>query len=146
MAIISSKSYSILSKMGISTYQRRKSLGQNMLNEIILHKRDSVLAILLTPLKDYSKEEQSLFLSIMKTITSENPLIEESLNSYNPLEKNELSSLILAKSISVKGIISFGVAVDLSDSFIQAPCLKAIIDNPAAKKPLWEDIKKIFIN
>tara|TARA_B100000780_G_scaffold65505_1_gene43034 strand:+ start:46 stop:486 length:441 start_codon:yes stop_codon:yes gene_type:complete len=146
MAIISSKSYSILSKMGISTYQRRKSLGQNMLNEIILHKRDSVLAILSTPLKDYSKEEQSLFLSIMKTITSENPLIEESLNSYNPLEKNELSSLILAKSISVKGIISFGVAVDLSDSFIQAPCLKAIIDNPAAKKPLWEDIKKIFIN
>ncbi len=132
--------------MGISTYQRRKSLGQNMLNEIILHKRDSVLAILSTPLKDYSKEEQSLFLSIMKTITSENPLIEESLNSYNPLEKNELSSLILAKSISVKGIISFGVAVDLSDSFIQAPCLKAIIDNPAAKKPLWEDIKKIFIN
>ena len=146
MAIISSKSYSILSKMGISTYQRRKSLGQNMLNEIILHKRDSVLAILSTPLKDYSKEEQSLFLSIMKTITSENPLVEESLNSYNPLEKNELSSLILAKSISVKGIISFGVAVDLSDSFIQAPCLKAIIDNPAAKKPLWEDIKKIFIN
>ena len=146
MAIISSKSYSILSKMGISTYQRRKSLGQNMLNEIILHKRDSVLAILSTPLKDYTKEEQSLFLSIMKTITSENPLIEESLNSYNPLEKNELSSLILAKSISVKGIISFGVAVDLSDSFIQAPCLKAIIDNPAAKKPLWEDIKKIFIN
>jgi len=146
MAIISSKSYSILSKIGISTYQRRKSLGQNMLNEIILHKRDSVLAILSTPLKDYSKEEQGLFLSIMKTITSENPLIEESLNSYNPLEKNELSSLILAKSISVKGIISFGVAVDLSDSFIQAPCLKAIIDNPAAKKPLWEDIKKIFIN
>ena len=87
--------------MGISTYQRRKSLGQNMLNEIILHKRDSVLAILSTPLKDYTKEEQSLFLSIMKTITSENPLIEESLNSYNPLEKNELSSLILAKSSSL---------------------------------------------
>jgi hypothetical protein len=146
MAIISSKSYSILSKMGISTYQRRKNLGQNMLNEVILHKRDSVLVILSTPLKDYSKEEQSLFLSIMKTITSENPLIEESLNSYNPLEKNGLSSLILAKSTSVKGIISFGVAVDLADSFIQAPCLKTIIDNPAAKKPLWEDIKKIFIN
>ena len=132
--------------MGISTYQRRKNLGQNMLNEVILHKRDSVLVILSTPLKDYSKEEQSLFLSIMKTITSENPLIEESLNSYNPLEKNGLSSLILAKSTSVKGIISFGVAVDLADSFIQAPCLKTIIDNPAAKKPLWEDIKKIFIN
>ena len=146
MAIISSKSYSILSKMGISTYQRRKNLGQNMLNEVILHKRDSVLVILSTPLKDYSKEEQSLFLSIMKTITSENPLIEESLNSYNPIEKNGLSSLILAKSTSVKGIISFGVAVDLADSFIQAPCLKTIIDNPAAKKPLWEDIKKIFIN
>jgi|TARA_B110000914_G_C15521404_1_gene477286 hypothetical protein len=146
MAIISSKSYSILSKMGISTYQRRKNLGQNMLNEVILHKRDSVLVILSTPLKDYSKEEQSLFMSIMKTITSENPLIEESLNSYNPLEKNGLSSLILAKSTSVKGIISFGVAVDLADSFIQAPCLKTIIDNPAAKKPLWEDIKKIFIN
>lgn len=132
--------------MGISTYQRRKNLGQNMLNEVILHKRDSVLVILSTPLKDYSKEEQSLFMSIMKTITSENPLIEESLNSYNPLEKNGLSSLILAKSTSVKGIISFGVAVDLADSFIQAPCLKTIIDNPAAKKPLWEDIKKIFIN
>ena len=146
MAIISSKSYSILSKMSISTYQRRKNLGQNMLNEVILHKRDSVLVILSTPLKDYSKEEQSLFMSIMKTITSENPLIEESLNSYNPLEKNGLSSLILAKSTSVKGIISFGVAVDLADSFIQAPCLKTIIDNPAAKKPLWEDIKKIFIN
>ena len=146
MAIISSKSYSILSKMGISTYKRRKNLGQNMLNEVILHKRDSVLVILSTPLKDYSKEEQSLFMSIMKTITSENPLIEESLNSYNPLEKNGLSSLILAKSTSVKGIISFGVAVDLADSFIQAPCLKTIIDNPAAKKPLWEDIKKIFIN
>ena len=132
--------------MGISTYKRRKNLGQNMLNEVILHKRDSVLVILSTPLKDYSKEEQSLFMSIMKTITSENPLIEESLNSYNPLEKNGLSSLILAKSTSVKGIISFGVAVDLADSFIQAPCLKTIIDNPAAKKPLWEDIKKIFIN
>ena len=132
--------------MGISTYQRRKNLGQNMLNEVILHKRDSVLVILSTPLKDYSKEEPSLFMSIMKTITSENPLIEESLNSYNPLEKNGLSSLILAKSTSVKGIISFGVAVDLADSFIQAPCLKTIIDNPAAKKPLWEDIKKIFIN
>ena len=146
MAIISSKSYSILSKMGISSYERRKNLGQNMHNEIILHKRDSVLAILSSPLKDYPLDEQSLFLSIMKTITSENPVIEESINSYNPLEKNKLSALIIAQSTSVKGIISFGIAVDLADSFIQAPCLKTIIDNPAAKKPLWEDIKKIFIN
>ena len=77
MTIISSKSASILSNMEIPLYKKRKSLGQNQAIEVTLHKRDDVVAILPIPFKEIPEDQKQLFLSIMKTITSQNPIIEE---------------------------------------------------------------------
>jgi hypothetical protein len=145
MKIISSKSKIILAKIGITAYARRKNLGQNSLKTIILHKRDKILAILDSPLAKYSKEEQNLFISIMNTMTSKKPLIEEFSKSVNPKDTKELSSVIQMASDQTNGVISFGIPIDSSNGFIQAPSLSSIIDNPDLKKPLWEKIKKTLI-
>ena len=63
--------------MEIPLYKKRKSLGQNQAIEVTLHKRDDVVAILPIPFKEIPEDQKQLFLSIMKTITSQNPIIEE---------------------------------------------------------------------
>lgn len=145
MKMISSKSKVILAKIGIPTYVKRDNLGQNFLNTIILHKRDKILALLELPLIKHTKEEQDLFISIMNTMTCQKPLIEEFSKSFNPKDTKELSSIIQMASNKTNGIISFGIPINTTNKFIQAPSLSSIIDNPDLKKPLWEKIKKTFI-
>ena len=146
MKIISSKSQIILAKIGIPTYKSRDKLGQNSSDKIILHKRDNILALLQFPLQSYTKQEQNLFISIMNTMTSQKPLIEEFSKSFNPKDTKELSSIIqMASNNKTNGIISFGIPINTTNKFIQAPSLSSIIDNPDLKKPLWEKIKKTFI-
>ena len=145
MKMISSKSKVILAKIGIPTYVKRDHLGQNFLNTIILHKRDKILALLELPLIKHTKEEQDLFISIMNTMTCQKPLIEEFSKSFNPKDTKELSSVIQMASNKTNGIISFGIPINTTTKFIQAPSLSSIIDNPDLKKPLWEKIKKTFI-
>jgi DNA polymerase III psi subunit len=146
MKMISSKSKVILAKIGIPIYVKRDNLGQNFLNTIILHKRDKILALLELPLIKHTKEEQDLFISIMNTMTCQKPLIEEFSKSFNPKDTKELSSVIQMASNKTNGIISFGIPINTTTKFIQAPSLSSIIDNPDLKKPLWEKIKKTFIN
>ena len=147
MKMISSKSKVILAKIGIPTYVKRDNLGQNFLKTIILHKRDKILALLELPLIKHTKEEQDLFISIMNTMTCRKPLIEEFSKSCNPKDTKELSSIIqMASNNKTNGIISFGIPINTTNKFIQAPSLSSIIDNPDLKKPLWEKIKKTFIN
>ena len=145
MKIISSKSQIILAKIGIPTYKRRDKLGQNSSDKIILHKRDKILALLQFPLQSYTKQEQNLFISIMNTMTSQKPLIEEFSESFDSNNKNEPSLVIKKFSKETKGIISFGISADIKNSFIQAPSLASMIDNQELKKPLWKTIKKTFI-
>ena len=145
MKMISSKSKVILAKIGIPTYVKRDHLGQNFLNTIILHKRDKILALLELPLIKHTKEEQDLFISIMNTMTCQKPLIEEFSKSFNPKDTKELGSIIQMASNKTNGIISFGIPINTTTKFIQAPSLSSIIDNPDLKKPLWEKIKKTFI-
>jgi len=146
MKMISSKSKVILAKIGIPIYVKRDNLGQNFMNTIILHKRDKILALLELPLIKHTKVEQDLFISIMNTMTCQKPLIEEFSKSFNPKDTKELSSLIQMASNKTNGIISFGIPINTTNKFIQAPSLSSIIDNPDLKKPLWEKIKKTFIN
>jgi len=116
------------------------------MNTIILHKRDKILALLELPLIKHTKVEQDLFISIMNTMTCQKPLIEEFSKSFNPKDTKELSSIIQMASNKTNGIISFGIPINTTNKFIQAPSLSSIIDNPDLKKPLWEKIKKTFIN
>ena len=146
MKMISSKSKVILAKIGIPIYVKRDNLGQNFMNTIILHKRDKILALLELPLIKHTKVEQDLFISIMNTMTCQKPLIEEFYKSFNPKDTKELSSIIQMASNKTNGIISFGIPINTTNKFIQAPSLSSIIDNPDLKKPLWEKIKKTFIN
>ena len=143
--MISSKSKVILAKIGIPTYVKRDNLGQNFLNTIILHKRDKILALLELPLIKHTKEEQDLFISIMNTMTCQKPLIEEFSKTFNSNKSNELSSIVQKASLQTRGVISFGIPIDIKNASIQAPSLALILDNPALKKPLWEKIQKTFI-
>ena len=145
MKIISSKSQIILAKIGIPTYKSRDKLGQNSSDKIILHKRDKILALLQFPLQSYTKQEQNLFISIMNTMTSQKPLIEEFSETFNSNKSNELSFIVQKASLQTRGVISFGIPIEIKSPFIQAPSLALILDNPALKKPLWEKIQKTFI-
>ena len=118
MKIISSKSQIILAKIGIPTYKRRDKLGQNSSDKIILHKRDKILALLQFPLQSYTKEEQNLFISIMNTMTSQKPLIEEFSKTFNSNKRNDLSSIIQKASLQTRGVISFGIPIDIKNAFI----------------------------
>ena len=63
----------------------------------------------------------------------------------NSNKRNDLSSIIQKASLQTRGVISFGIPIDIKNAFIQAPSLALILDNPALKKPLWEKIQKTFI-
>ena len=64
---------------------------------------------------------------------------------FNSNKRNDLSSIIQKASLQTRGVISFGIPIDIKSPFIQAPSLALILDNPALKKPLWEKIQKTFI-
>ena len=97
MTIISSKSQTILLNIGIPTYIKRENLGQKSSKSIIFHKRDKVLALLLKPLEKYSKEEQSLFISIMNTMSSRNSKNEELSESFDLKSDKQLDEIIQKK-------------------------------------------------
>ena len=78
-------------------------------------------------------------------MTSQKPLIEEFSKTFNSNKRNDLSSIIQKASLQTRGVISFGIPIDIKSPFIQAPSLALILDNPALKKPLWEKIQKTFI-
>ena len=142
MTTISIKSQIILSKLGISLYKQRKNHNQIFSDEIIFHKRDNILALLPKKLNSHTTNQINLFTSIMQTMTSNDPIIFESIQKYTSnvqiksycKQHNQLSS--------IKAIISFGVQIDKPENLIQAPLLEELINDPSLKRPLWEDIKK----
>ena len=142
MTTISIKSQIILSKLGISLYKQRKNHNQSFSDEIIFHKRDDILALLPKKLSSHTTNQINLFTSIMQTMTSNDPIIVESIEKYTSnvqinaycKQHNQLSS--------IKTIISFGVQIDKPENLIQAPLLEELINDPSLKRPLWEDIKK----
>ena len=146
MTIISSKSQTILLNIGIPTYIKRENLGQKSSKSIIFHKRDKVLALLLKPLEKYSNEEQSLFISIMNTMSSRNSKNEELTESFDFKSDKQLNEIIQKKYNKSEIIISFGLKIKLDIDVIQAPSLSSIISNPNLKRPLWEKIKKTLTN
>ena len=146
MTIISSKSQTILLNIGIPTFIKRENLGQKSSKLIIFHKRDKVLALLLKPLEKYSKEEQSLFISIMNTMSSRNSKNEELSESFDLKSDKQLNEIIQKKYNKSEIIISFGLKAKLDIDVIQAPSLSSIISNPNLKRPLWEKIKKTLTN
>ena len=146
MTIISSKSQTILLNIGIPTFIKRENLGQKSSKSIIFHKRDKVLALLLKPLEKYSKEEQSLFISIMNTMSSRNSKNEELSESFDFKSDKQLNEIIQKKYNKSEIIISFGLKAKLDIDVIKAPSLSSIISNPNLKRPLWEKIKKTLTN
>ena len=141
MANISIKSHSILSKIGISLYKTRKSLDQSLTAEIFLQKRDDILAVLPDTLENHSNEEIALFIAIMNTMTSEEPLINETKIVANSNRDLDIELLNLDEYKSVKNIISFGVTINSKINLIKAPLINEILRKPDLKKPLWEKIK-----
>ena len=141
MANISIKSHSILSKIGISLYKTRKSLDQSLTPEIFLQKRDDILAVLPDTLENHSNEEIALFIAIMNTMTSENPLINETKIAANSNRDLDIELLNFDEYKSVKNIISFGVTINSKINLIKAPLINEILRKPDLKKSLWEKIK-----
>ena len=141
MANISIKSHSILSKIGISLYKTRKSLDQSLTSEIFLQKRDDILAVLPDTLENHSNEEIALFIAIMNTMTSEDPLINETKIAANSNRDLDIELLNFDEYKSVKNIISFGVTINSKINLIKAPLINEILRKPDLKKPLWEKIK-----
>jgi len=141
MANISIKSHSILSKIGISLYKTRKSLDQSLTAEIFLQKRDDILAVLPDTLENHSNEEIALFIGIMNTMTSEDPLINETKIAANSNRDLDIELLNFDEYKSVKNIISFGVTINSKINLIKAPLINEILRKPDLKKPLWEKIK-----
>jgi len=141
MANISIKSHSILSKIGISLYKTRKSLDQSLTSEIFLQKRDDILAVLPDTLENHSNEEIALFIGIMNTMTSEEPLINETKIAANSNRDLDIELLNFDEYKSVKNIISFGVTINSKINLIKAPLINEILRKPDLKKPLWEKIK-----
>ena len=141
MANISIKSHSILSKIGISLYKTRKSLDQSLAAEIFLQKRDDILAVLPDTLENHSNEEIALFIGIMNTMTSEEPLINETKIAANSNRDLDIELLNFDEYKSVKNIISFGVTINSKINLIKAPLINEILRKPDLKKPLWEKIK-----
>ncbi|MFL2725884.1 MAG: hypothetical protein ACJ0F7_02760 [Gammaproteobacteria bacterium] len=141
MANISIKSHSILSKIGISLYKTRKSLDQSLTAEIFLQKRDDILAVLPDTLENHSNEEIALFIGIMNTMTSEEPLINETKIAANSNRDLDIELLNFDEYKSVKNIISFGVTINSKINLIKAPLINEILRKPDLKKPLWEKIK-----
>ena len=141
MANISIKSHSILSKIGISLYKTRKSLDQSLTAEIFLQKRDDILAVLPDTLENHSNEEIALFIGIMNTMTSEEPLINETKIAANSNRDLDIELLNFDEYKSVKNIISFGVTINSKINLIKAPLINEILRKPDLKKALWEKIK-----
>ena len=141
MANISIKSHSILSKIGISLYKTRKSLDQSLTSEIFLQKRDDILEVLPDTLENHSNEEIALFIAIMNTMTSEDPLINEIKIAANSNRDLDIELLNFDEYKSVKNIISFGVTINSKINLIKAPLINEILRKPDLKKPLWEKIK-----
>ena len=141
MANISIKSHSILSKIGISLYKTRKSLDQSLTSEIFLQKRDDILAVLPDTLENHSNEEIALFIAIMNTMTSEDPLINEIKIAANSNRDLDIELLNFDEYKSVKNIISFGVTINSKINLIKAPLINEILRKPELKKHLWEKIK-----
>ena len=141
MANISIKSHSILSKIGISLYKTRKSLDQSLTAEIFLQKRDDILAVLPDTLENHSNEEIALFIGIMNTMTSEEPLINETKIAANSNRDLDIELLNFDEYKSVKNIISFGITINSKINLIKAPLINEILRKPDLKKPLWEKIK-----
>ena len=141
MANISIKSHSILSKIGISLYKTRKSLDQSLTAEIFLQKRDDILAVLPDTLENHSNEEIALFIAIMNTMTSEDPLINETKIAANSNRDLDIELLNFDEYKSVKNIISFGVTINSKINLIKAPLINEILRKPDLKKHLWEKIK-----
>lgn len=141
MANISIKSHSILSKIGISLYKTRKSLDQSLTPEIFLQKRDDILAVLPDTLENHSNEEIALFIGIMNTMTSEEPLINETKIAANSNRDLDIELLNFDEYKSVKNIISFGVTINSKINLIKAPLINEILRKPDLKKPLWDKIK-----
>ena len=141
MANISIKSHSILSKIGISLYKTRKSLDQSLTPEIFLQKRDDIHEVLPDKLENNTNEEIALFIAIMNTMTSEDPLINETKIAANSNRDLDIELLNFDEYKSVKNIISFGVTINSKINLIKAPLINEILRKPDLKKPLWEKIK-----
>tara|TARA_X000001036_G_scaffold426270_1_gene453469 strand:+ start:34 stop:471 length:438 start_codon:yes stop_codon:yes gene_type:complete len=141
MANISIKSHSILSKIGISLYKTRKSLDQSLTAEIFLQKRDDILAVLPDKLENHSNKEIALFIAIMNTMTSTNPIINEIKIPANSNKDLDIELINYDEYKSVKNIISFGVTINSKINLIKAPLISDILRKPDLKKPLWEKIK-----
>jgi 6-pyruvoyl-tetrahydropterin synthase len=84
----------------------------------------------------------------MKTITSQNPIIEE-VSLDLGCKNMQLSYFFENVSKKPKGFISFFDKVILNDTksiFIQAPEISNLMESQELKKVLWQKIKKDFID
>ena len=108
---------------------------------IFLQKRYDILAVLPDTLENHSNEEIALFIGIMNTMTSEEPLINETKIAANSNRDLDIELLNFDEYKSVKNIISFGVTINSKINLIKAPLINEILRKPDLKKPLWEKIK-----
>ena len=112
-----------------------------MTAEIFLQKRDDILAVLPDKLENHSNKEIALFIAIMNTMTTTNPIINEIKIPANSNKDLDIELINYDEYKSVKNIISFGVTINSKINLIKAPLISDILRKPDLKKPLWEKIK-----
>ena len=129
----------ILKEMGLTRYELRPKTINNQEKTIHIYQKGNILTLLNVSFKDLVNEEKKLFEAILNSIQKDNFDI---VKIYSGRIKDLYDCL--DNLTDIKAVISFGVKLKLSfKNIINSHDLYKILENPALKKPLWQQIKNL---
>ena len=126
----------ILKEMGLTRYELRPKPINNQEKTIHIYQKGNILTLLNVSFKDLVNE---LFEAILNSVQKDNFDI---VKIYSGRIKDLYDCL--DKLTNIKAVISFGVKLKPSfKNIINSHDLYKILENPALKKPLWQQIKNL---